>query len=159
MKKFIKDDFFSKGHLFTKIRQIFFTVIMWVPVLLPIIITANSTVFRKVEDHFYRWNYRGGFVLYRDLTAELVLFLIAVVVIAFLLAHRNNYRMEHYYKQKKMYDEAKLEQKAAALETIYTERFGDQAFRENVTYYSVAPEKNLTDDLVKETFQQLEESK
>jgi large-conductance mechanosensitive channel len=159
LKKFIKDDFFSKGHIFTKIRQSLFAIIMWIPVLLPILITANSTVFRKVKDQFYRWDYRGGFVLYRNLTAELVFFLIAVVIIAFLLAHRNNYRMEHYYKQKKMYDEAKLEQKAKALEAIYTERFGAQTFRENVTYYSVAPEKNLADDLVKETFRQLEESK
>jgi hypothetical protein len=157
VKNFIKDVFFAKGHFLLKLWQFIFTLLMWLPVLLPIMITANSTIFKEVEDQFYRWNYRGGFVLYQHLTVELALALVGIFVIAILLTHRTNYRTTHQYQQKIMYDEVKLAQKKAALEKIYAERFGTAAFREQANYYSVDPEQNLPDDCIKKVFQKLEE--
>jgi hypothetical protein len=157
LKNFIKDDFFGKGHLFTKAWQFFITLIMWLPVLLPIIITANSTIFRKSENTFYRWDYQGGFRLYQHLTVELALFLVAIFIVAILLAHRTNYRTEHMYQQKIMYNEAKLAEKSALLEEFYDERFGNASFRENVKFYSVASEQNMPDDFVRKEFQKIEE--
>ena len=46
--------------------------------------------------------------------------------------------------------------KACRLDAFYTERFGSEALRHEVRYYSVPEDKNLADDTIRERYKEAE---
>lgn len=151
-KRFVSDDYFSKEHLWTKIRITAFTIIAWFAVIIPIYWTVSSTLLAKHPAIYHVWHYREGKAIYYRVG---FLFLIAAAVLALtaiLLTLHNNYKMKHHVHKELQYDPHALHQREQALEEFYSHRFGDAEQRHTVRFYSVPAQKNLETDTIQEVF-------
>jgi hypothetical protein len=151
-KDFVQDDFFEKGHWWLKIRQLLLNLFFLAILVLPVMILFNSIARKQIWSYLYHWTYKEGFQLSDYLSSSILIAFVVVLVISLAFLFRNNFREQNVYPKMKTYDEEKLEQRKAILEQMYTERFGDEAFRNTTKYYAVDGEQNLPDHLIKELF-------
>jgi hypothetical protein len=149
---FVQDKFFQKGNWWLKIRQVGVNLLFLAVLVLPILILFNSVSSRRIWTMLYHWTWRDGFQLTNYLESSILLAIVIVLVCSLGFLFRNNYRERHVYPKRKTYDEEKLKIRKAILNEMYTERFGDSAFRESTKYYAVDGEQNLEDHLVEALF-------
>ena len=152
MKDFVRDQFFERSHWKLKIIQLVSAILMWLVLFLPMLILLNSRVRGGIVHGFF---HLSNVIIY-DYTNQLaitaVLLLLGSAVISLVFLLRNNYFVKQVYPKQKTYDPEKNQARTQILEAMYAERFMDQASRERVKYYVVAPEQNLPNGMVEKIF-------
>lgn len=151
-KDFVQDNFFEKGHLLLKIRQVLFNLVFLAVLIIPIVILFNSLSKGSLISTLYYWTYSDGFDLTDYLNSAILLAFVVILVFSLGFLYRNNYREQNVYPHKKTYDAQKLAERKAILEDMYAERFGDSEFRENIRYYAVDGEKNIPEHMIEDLF-------
>lgn len=151
-KDFVQDNFFEKGHWWLKIRQVLFNLVFLAVLIVPIVILFNSLTSGQLVKEFYHWTYADGFQLTDYLNSAILLAFVIILVCSLAFLFRNNHREQNVYPKKKTYDATKLAERKVILDKMYTERFGDAEFRENVRYYAVDGDKNLPDRMIEDLF-------
>ncbi|SJZ90327.1 hypothetical protein SAMN02745116_01794 [Pilibacter termitis] len=154
VKDFVQDKFFQKGNWWLKIRQVLVNVAFLAILLLPIMILFNSLTNKQIWKNLYAWTYQDGFELTDYLKSSILLAFVVVLVLSLGFLYRNNYREQNVYPKKKTYDEEMMNRRKEVLNKMYTERFGEQEFRETTKYYAVDGEQNLDDHLVDGLFKE-----
>lgn len=149
----ISDKFFSKGNWWLTVRQSLIIAVSWVGVLLPIVWLFFPFFFPKIAPSLGFLIYKEGLLTFKFVQMFLFISFVLFVLIFIGLTLYNNYRFKHIYRHKVMYNEERLEKRKAALDSFYTERFGEKEFRETVQYYSVSAEKNIETDEIKKLYQ------
>ncbi|OQO64490.1 hypothetical protein [Enterococcus faecium] len=156
IKNFVRDNFFEKGHLLLKIRQLVLNLIFFVILVLPVMILFNSLANGENWSFVHYWTYKDGFDLTKYLSSAILLAIVLVLVLSLAFLFRNNYQEQHVYPRKKTYDEGILKKRKAVLNELYTERFGDKSFRETTKYYEVDADQNIDDYLIQILFKNSE---
>lgn len=154
VKSFVQDRFFEKGNWWLKIRQILLNLVFLAILVIPIIILFNSILEGKISENFYFWSHQDGFDLADYLKSFILIAFIFVLVASLAFVFRNNHLEQKVYPKRKTYDEKKLEARKIILNEMYTERFGEQKFRESTRYYVVEGKQNLPDRMVDDLFKE-----
>lgn len=146
------DDYMSKGHLWTKIRITLLTIVAWIAVVVPIYWTVSSTLLSEFAFVHHVWHYQEGKAIYYHAGLLLLIFTVGIVIAAVLLTFRNNQKIKRHVHKEIQYDPYKLQQREAALQSFYHNRFDDEDFRHHVRFYSVPEQKNLETDTIQDVF-------
>ncbi len=155
-KRFVSDHFFEKGHWWNKFYIGLLTIVGWIAASIPIYWTVSSTLLKNDSAFYHVWNDRAGEAIYYHTGFQFLVSLGIIILGVFFLTLRNNHRITHHEKVEKLYDEEGLQARKAALNAFYTERFGSEALRHEVRYYSVPEDKNLADDTIRERYKEAE---
>ena len=143
MAAYVTDNYFSKGHWWTKIWQTLMAIVFWVCVAIPVYWTISSTLLINNHRFIHAWRYEEGRTLFYFFDRFFIIAFIILAVIVIISTIHNNHRVKQHVEKTVQYDEAQLLARKQHLEAFYTARFGNKDFRENVRSYHVKPEQNL----------------
>ncbi|QAY69880.1 hypothetical protein [Xylanimonas protaetiae] len=151
-KTFVEDRYFARGHGRLKVRETLMILVLWVVLLYPVAVLANSVApDAPIWSALYHGAYEDGEELVRFLARAVAIVVVVVVLLSSTaLLLRNNHRERKVYPERTTYDAAGAARRKAALEAMYHDRFGDEDFRRSARYYAVAPEQNLPTGFVHE---------
>src|SRR5699024_943902 len=148
----VSDKFFDKGNVTLKIRQSILTLLSWVGVFLPFIWTLFPVFYPKKASQVKFYLYPEEIVAFRFLLRFFLIVFFIIIIGSISLTMWNNYRYKNILEKTITIDEDSVERLNKTLEDFYCERFGEQSFRENIRYYSVTPEKNISNDDIKNLY-------
>lgn len=150
-EQFIEDEFFEKGHVGLKIRQVLITILAWIGfflpfllVLFPILFWHNWAIVFDVFDLAIR--------IFKIMDDFLYIALPLILIYLILLTFKNNRRYKKVLQKEITYDEETLEIRKEVVEAFMTERFGDKAFRQSQKFVSIPEEKNLSDTCIRDLY-------
>jgi hypothetical protein len=149
---FVQDDFFKKGHVWLKFRQLALNLVFLAVLVVPVLILFNSLTSGNLIDKLYFWTYSDGFDLTKYLQSAILLAIVFILVCSLAFLFRNNYRQQKVLPTRPTYDAEKMAERKAVLEKMYSERFGPQEMRERAKYYEVEGEQNIPDDMIHKLF-------
>lgn len=152
-QQFLSDDYFSKGSWWLKIRQSLIAILAWLLVILPFVWLTLPFLQKKLAEALHFRTYAEELTMFHFLLVFLGCSLLVIVVASIILTLQNNRRFRLLLQKEKMYDEERLQKRREIVTGFYHERFGDQAFRTEVRFYSVKEEQNLATDTIKELYQ------
>jgi len=153
VKNFVQDKFYARhGNALLKFREFVSSLLLWLLLIAPIVILFNSLSTGDLWRDVYFWTYQDGFVLANFISLSTLFGLVLGLVFSIGFVIRTNHYVTKVLPNKITYDQEGLKKREAVLEEIYTERFGDETFRENVRFYSVKPEQNFDNSFVRDTF-------
>lgn len=154
-QEFVQDDFYNnKGKQSYKMRQIAVAVFSWVVLLYPLLIMLNSVGRKPLFSFIYRWNSEQGRLFTEYITIVAIIGIFVIGTASLLLLRQNNRMETEKLVRQKFYDEQKNQARLGLMEDIYTERFGEKIFRENVRDYVVAPEQNFSRSYLRERYKE-----
>ncbi|WP_167630150.1 hypothetical protein [Listeria valentina] len=140
---FVEDRYFEEGNWSLKVWQTFFAIIMWVIVIIPVFITAESTWLSSQRHRFIYWEYREGKVEVTFLDYTLLICFIGITIFTVIMTIYQNRRFARKVRISPLYNATTNKQKEAIIEQLYTERFGSADYRKSVRFYSVKEKQNL----------------
>ncbi|MFC6293906.1 hypothetical protein ACFQH1_01475 [Lactiplantibacillus daoliensis] len=143
MKQYVIDNYFDKGHLWTKVWQTVMAIVFWICVAIPVYWTISSTLLINNQRFLHAWRYEEGRTLFYFFDRFFIIAFIILAVIVIISTIHNNHRVKQHVEKAIQYDEPKMLARKQHLEAFYTARFGNKEFRENVRSYHVKPEQNL----------------
>lgn len=149
-KDFVRDNYFEKGHLFTKIYITVAVIIGWIAVVIPIYWTLSSTIFRNVMKPV--WDYEEGRRMVSQLNLFFAIAFVVLLIGAIGFTLYNNYKIKNRCSKEIVYDTEQLRTRMHVYDDLMTERFGNSQIRENTRYYVVPAEKNLATDELKKAY-------
>ncbi|MFZ8765732.1 cell division protein [Enterococcus asini] len=152
-QQFLSDDYFSKDSWWLKIRQSLIAILAWFLVILPFIWLTLPFLQKKVAEVIYFRTYTEELTMFHFLLIFLGCSFLVIVVASIILTWQNNRRFRQLLQKEKVYNEERLEKRREIVMGFYQERFGEQAFRTKVRFYSVKEEQNLATDTIKELYQ------
>lgn len=150
----VEDRFFESRSLALIGRQSLVSAIAWFIIIYPILVAVNSTTKKPLWQFIFHWTLEQG-KAFEDGVFAVVWkgsIVLTLMFLGFLL--HNNYMESRVFAKRKLYDEVRAIKRTAALNKIYSERFGEQESRLKEQYIVVSAEQNLPDKLIEETFKQ-----
>jgi len=140
------DKYFESGHWFLKIWQTLISIISWLAVILPIIITITSfwASFDARVPHI--WSYHEGIFEIKFIGIILVFAFIMTAIFSVGMTIIQNRKRDRLVEQWPTFNPIGQKKRKQTIDTFIDQRFGDKEFRENVKTYDVQPEQNLDTD-------------
>lgn len=142
----VSDNYFKKGNLTLKIWQSILTLLSWMGVFLPFIWILFPVFYPKKANQLNFYLYPEEITTFRFLLKFFLIVFLLILVGSISLTIWNNYRYKNILEKTITIDENSVANNNNTLEKFYSERFGEQSIREEIRYYSVIAEKNITDD-------------
>lgn len=145
------DTYYAKGHLLTKIWQTLMLIISWIIFLIPCVVTTSTYVAYRTHGKFgfFFWHYQEGF---RELNFLLIILTFALgmfAVFCLTTSYIQKQRHQGLVTKWPMFDISANRRGRERAEAFISQRFGDQKSRQQVRYYVVRPEQNLSNNQLK----------
>lgn len=140
------DEYFEKGHWLLKIRQTLMSLIGWLAVIIPIVITVTSfwASFNPQIPHI--WSYPEGILEIKFIGVILLFAFIMSGIFSISMTIIQNRKRQRLVQQWPTFNPINQKKRENTIDTFIDKRFGDKEFRENVRTYNVQPEQNLDTD-------------
>lgn len=149
--KSYRDRYFEKGHWGMKIWQTAIMLLSWVVLIVPIVITSATYLAYRSHGHrgHFFWYYSEGFQELNFLIIFLTFSLGIVAVFCFTMGYIQIQRSRGLVEKWPMFDMTKNQWERRTAEKFMEKRFGNEAKRQSLRNYSVAPEQNLSKNQLK----------
>lgn len=140
------DEYFEKGHWLLKIRQTLMSLIGWLAVIIPIVITVTSfwASFNPKIPHI--WSYPEGILEIKFIGVILLFAFVMSGIFSISMTIIQNRKRQRLVQQWPTFNPINQKKRENTIDTFIDKRFGDKEFRENVRTYNVQPEQNLDTD-------------
>lgn len=140
------DEYFEKGHWLLKIRQTLMSLIGWLAVIIPIVITVTSfwASFNPKIPHI--WSYPEGILEIKFIGVILLFAFVMSGIFSISMTIIQNRKRQRLVQQWPTFNPINQKKRENTIDTFIDKRFGDKGFRENVRTYNVQPEQNLDTD-------------
>jgi len=137
------DKYFEHGHWLLKIWQTLVSIIGWLAVLIPIIITITSfwASYDSCIPHI--WSYHEGVFEIKFIGIILLFAWIMTAIFSIGMTIIQNRKRDRLVEQWPTFNPIDQKKRQQTIDDFIDQRFGDQEFRENVRNYDVQPEQNL----------------
>lgn len=139
------DLFFEKGHYLLKVKQIIYALIGWVLFIIPSAITIGTYLYLTSDGRigWKIWMYPEGIKLINLLIIIFVFASFMTLTYTVTMTIVQNNRRESFVEKWPTFAAIDSIERQKRASHFMSERFGDEAFRFNVRYYDVTPDKNL----------------
>lgn len=140
------DEYFEKGHWLLKICQTLMSLIGWLAVIIPIVITVTSfwASFNPKIPHI--WSYPEGILEIKFIGVILLFAFVMSGIFSISMTIIQNRKRQRLVQQWPTFNPINQKKRENTIDTFIDKRFGDKGFRENVRTYNVQPEQNLDTD-------------
>lgn len=140
------NEYFEKGHWLLKIRQTLMSLIGWLAVIIPIVITVTSfwASFNPKIPHI--WSYPEGILEIKFIGVILLFAFVMSGIFSISMTIIQNRKRQRLVQQWPTFNPINQKKRENTIDTFIDKRFGDKEFRENVRTYNVQPEQNLDTD-------------
>ncbi|CAJ2231309.1 hypothetical protein [Companilactobacillus paralimentarius] len=140
------DEYFEKGHWLLKIRQTLMSLIGWLAVIIPIVITVTSfwASFNPKIPHI--WSYPEGILEIKFIGVILLFAFVMSGIFSISMTIIQNRKRQRLVQQWPTFNPINQKKRENTIDTFIDKRFGNKEFRENVRTYNVQPEQNLDTD-------------
>ncbi|WP_265458149.1 cell division protein [Enterococcus sp. HY326] len=150
----VKDKYYEKGHLGTKIFQSVVALVGWFGVILPFIWIFVPILFPDLEISRYFHSYSEEIRALMFLVIFLAISFVIILITYVSLTLWNNHRFGGQLRKETTYDDQRLATRRQVLNDSYNERFGSQEYRHTVKYYAVKEEQNLDTHFVADLYKE-----
>ena len=139
------DLFFEKGHYLLKFKQIISALIGWVLFIIPSAITIGTYLYFTSDKHigWKIWTYPEGIKMIGLLIIIFVFAAFMTLIYTVTMTIIQNNRRASFVEKWPTFASIDSIDRQKRASHFMSERFGDEAFRFNVSYYDVTPDKNL----------------
>lgn len=140
------DEYFEKGHWLLKIRQTLMSLIGWLAVIIPIVITVTSfwSSFNPKVPHI--WSYPEGILEIKFIGVILLFAFVMSGIFSISMTIIQNRKRQRLVQQWPTFNPINQKKRENTIDIFIDKRFGNKKFRENVRTYNVQPEQNLDTD-------------
>ena len=140
------DEYFEKDHWLLKIRQTLMSLIGWLAVIIPIVITITSfwASFNPRVPHI--WSYHEGILEIKFIGIILLFAFVMSGIFSISMTIIQNRKRQRLVQQWPTFNPINQKKRENTIDTFIDKRFGNKEFRENVRTYNVQPEQNLDTD-------------
>lgn len=140
------DEYFEKGHWLLKIRQTLMSLIGWLAVIIPIVITVTSfwASFNPKVPHI--WSYPEGILEIKFIGVILLFAFVMSGIFSISMTIIQNRKRQRLVQQWPTFNPINQKKRENTIDIFIDKRFGNKEFRENVRTYNVQPEQNLDTD-------------
>ncbi|KRO00357.1 hypothetical protein [Companilactobacillus kimchiensis] len=148
------DKYFEKGHLLLKIRQFLISIVGWLAVIIPILITITSfwASFDNRIPHI--WSYHEGIYEIKFIGILLIFLWIMTTIFSISMTLIQNRKRDRVVEQWPTFNPINQKKRKQTIDNFIDQRFGNQEFRENVKTYDVQPEQNLDTHQIQKLYAQ-----
>lgn len=137
------DKYFEHGHWLLKIWQTLVSIIGWLAVLIPIVITVTSFWASYDSRIPHIWSYHEGVFEIKFIGVILLFAWIMTAIFSIGMTIIQNRKRDRLVEQWPTFNPIDQKKRQQTIDDFIDKRFGDQEFRENVRNYDVQPEQNL----------------
>ncbi|MFC4651892.1 hypothetical protein ACFO26_03140 [Lactococcus nasutitermitis] len=150
----VEDKYYEKFFQKLRLQQDIIVIFLWAIIIYPILVAINSFSQKPLWKGIFHWDLETGRAFTKKVFLVLLIGGIILIILSTISLIHNNWRENKILSQKRMYDTKRLAARKEILEKIYEERYGEREVRESSQYYIVAPEQNLPNHLIENTFKE-----